>query len=81
MKHKAMTAARRKHNLYHRFRDIDNPRYKVASRSVRAEIRKAKRNLEKKLTEKLRISSQIDWLIDCFTAHQPKKAISAKKRC
>jgi len=23
----------------------------------------------------------IDWLIDCFTAHQYRKAISAKKRC
>jgi len=22
-----------------------------------------------------------DWLIDCFTAHQHRKAISAKKRC
>jgi len=24
---------------------------------------------------------QIDYLIDCFTAHQHRKAISAKKRC
>jgi len=24
---------------------------------------------------------ETDWLIDCFTAHQPRKAISAKKRC
>jgi len=23
----------------------------------------------------------VDWLIDCFTAHQHRKAISAKKRC
>jgi len=22
-----------------------------------------------------------DWLIDCFKAHQHRKAISAKKRC
>jgi len=25
--------------------------------------------------------SQKDWLIDCFMAHQHRKAISAKKRC
>jgi len=26
-------------------------------------------------------ASSEDWLIDCFTAHQHRKAISAKKRC
>jgi len=45
-------AVRRKHNLYHTFRYIDNPRYKEASSSARVEIRKAKGNFEMKLAEK-----------------------------
>jgi len=27
------------------------------------------------------IKQLIDWLIDCFTAHQHRKAVNAKKHC
>jgi hypothetical protein len=54
MTQKAVKAVKKKHNMYHRFRDSDNPRYKKASRSARIEIRKAKRNFEKKLAENIK---------------------------
>jgi len=34
-----------------------------------------------KINAQLRTCKQYNWLIDCFTAHQHRKAISAKKRC
>jgi hypothetical protein len=53
MTHAAVKKVRRKHNLFRRYRDINNPRYIEAAREARAETRRAKRNFERKLAENI----------------------------
>lgn len=54
MTYAAVRKVRRKHNLFRRYRDINNPEYIEAAREARAETRRAKRNFEKKLAENIK---------------------------
>jgi hypothetical protein len=54
MTHKAVKKVRRKHNLFKRYRDINNPKYIEAARVARSEVRRAKRNFEGKLAENIK---------------------------
>jgi len=45
---KAVKKVRKKHNLFKRYRDINNPKYIEAARIAKIEVRRAKRNFEKK---------------------------------
>lgn len=54
MTHRAVKSVRKKHNLFRKYRDINNPKYIEAVRQARAEIKRAKRNFEKKLAENIK---------------------------
>ena len=50
---KAVKSVRRKHNLFRRYKDINNPKYVDVAREARAETKRAK-NFEKKLAENIK---------------------------
>ena len=54
MTSKAVKCVRQKHNLFRRYRNINNPEYAEAARMARAEVRRSKKNFEKKLAENIK---------------------------
>jgi ribonuclease P/MRP protein subunit RPP40 len=54
MTHKAVKKVKRKHNLFRRYRDINNGKYIEAVREAKIEIKRAKLNFEKKLAANIK---------------------------
>ena len=54
MTSKAVKVVRKKHNLFMKYRDINNPEYVEAARVARIEIRMSSINFEKKLAENIK---------------------------
>jgi len=52
--HRAVKCVRRKHNLFRRYRDVNNPIYIEAARKATAKVKRAKRRFEKKLAENIK---------------------------
>jgi cell division protein FtsI/penicillin-binding protein 2 len=54
MTYKAVKCVRRKHNLFRRYRDVNNPEYAEAVRMARVEVRRSKKNVKMKLAENIK---------------------------
>ena len=54
----AVKCVRRKHNLFRRYRDVNNAKYIEAAREAKMETRRAKKRFEKKLAEKIKSDSK-----------------------
>jgi len=54
MTHKTVKCVTRKKKAYHRYKDSNQPAVKAACRSPKAEIRKSRKNFEKKLAQNIK---------------------------
>ena len=58
MTNKALKCVRRKNRVYRKYKNCDHPAVKAAHRQVTKEIKKAKRNFEKKLADNIKQDSK-----------------------